>query len=446
MLALVFSAVIGSFLGASLLTQYVSSEIGSLSGALATHVATSIEKLASVHGSALEAEVALSLYLAGDATDAQRVKWFEESMSEAGAALEDYSKLPRFPGERGVHRDVQRAWARFEEAARNAENLARSGELAQAEQQLTRVDAAAQALVQAALRGVELNARQGRALAAEIGERRARAVFLSNALAGVCVLLGLAGAVLLHRQGQTARRLVDERAHALEQRAAELEQFAGRVAHDIRNPLSAASLMCDLIGTQVQDQEVLATVARLKRSLARANAITTDLLQFARSGAKPDPGARTSPHAIIADLAPQFDTEAAAQSITLRWETVPPALVACSEGVYLSLLSNLVRNAMKYMGSSQERRIVVAVRDEGAAVRTEVADTGPGIPEQSLGSLFEPYFRGDNARAADGLGLGLATVRKLAESHGGSVGVSSSVGRGSTFWFVLPKAGTRTPD
>jgi signal transduction histidine kinase len=106
------------------------------------------------------------------------------------------------------------------------------------------------------------------------------------------------------------------------------------------------------------------------------------------------------------------------------------------------LVGNLLRNAMKYMGDSSTRRIVLRVRDEGTCVRTEVTDTGPGISAESLPSLFDPYFRAVHDRGKEGLGVGLATVKKLAEGHHGSVGVASQPGTGSTFWFLLPRAGS----
>src|SRR5688500_16724835 len=100
----------------------------------------------------------------------------------------------------------------------------------------------------------------------------------------------------------------------------------------------------------------------------------------------------------------------------------------------------MVRNAIKYMGDAPTKRITVRVSNEGDGVRTEVTDTGPGIPPEKLPPLFEPYFRADRG-GQEGLGLGLATVKKLAEGHNGRVGVTSALGRGSTFWFVLPRTG-----
>jgi signal transduction histidine kinase len=106
----------------------------------------------------------------------------------------------------------------------------------------------------------------------------------------------------------------------------------------------------------------------------------------------------------------------------------------------MSLVSNLVRNAIKYMGDAATRRITVHASAKGDEVRTEVSDTGPGVPEEKVASLFDAYFRAD--RGKEGLGLGLATVKKLAEGHNGRVGVTTAIGRGSSFWFVLPRAGS----
>jgi signal transduction histidine kinase len=94
---------------------------------------------------------------------------------------------------------------------------------------------------------------------------------------------------------------------------------------------------------------------------------------------------------------------------------------------------------MKYMGERDVRRIAVRAVDTGDAIRIEVSDTGPGIPEDALPHLFEAYFR-IAGKSHAGLGLGLPTVKKLVEGHGGRVGVKSQVGKGTTFWVELPYA------
>ena len=290
------------------------------------------------------------------------------------------------------------------------------------------------------MRAIEFNAENGRTLASRNqADTLSAPLRLMNVLTACCVRLGLAGALLIQRQARTGRALVEAHSKVLEARAEELEQFAGRVAHDIRNPLATATMAAELTVRRSTDEDVRQYMTRIIRALSRANAIISGLFEFARAGAKPDPGATADVAEIVADLAKGFAPEAEEAAVDIQFEPPPEVLVACSTGVYLSLLTNLVRNAIKYMGDAATRRIGVRVTEKGGIVRTEVADSGPGIPEENLPSLFEPWFQVDRHRK--GLGLGLATVKKLAESHSGRVGVRSERGRGSAFWFDLPRTG-----
>jgi signal transduction histidine kinase len=111
--------------------------------------------------------------------------------------------------------------------------------------------------------------------------------------------------------------------------------------------------------------------------------------------------------------------------------------VPCSQAVIASIVQNLVRNAIKYMGVRPVRRIVVRAKPAGPMARLEVEDTGPGIPVGLREAIFDPFVRGPNEQA-NGTGLGLATVKRLAEAHGGAVGVRTPSGGGALFWVELP--------
>jgi signal transduction histidine kinase len=165
------------------------------------------------------------------------------------------------------------------------------------------------------------------------------------------------------------------------------------------------------------------------------------LLEFARLGGVADRKARAQVRetsvALLEELKPQ--AEEAHVELVLE-EPVPKTETACSPAILSVLLSNLIRNSIKYMGSSRERRVNLRVLPcHRRALRFEVEDTGPGLEPELERMVFQAYARGAR-RGEPGLGLGLATVKRLVEAHGGKVGVSSKERRGSLFWFELPAA------
>jgi signal transduction histidine kinase len=107
------------------------------------------------------------------------------------------------------------------------------------------------------------------------------------------------------------------------------------------------------------------------------------------------------------------------------------------------MVLNLVENAVKYTPSGGEVRLSFGQEDGSAYVRVE--DNGPGIPEDMLPHIFERFYRGDHRSKMGGTGLGLAIADRIARSHGGSIGVDSKVGEGSTFTVRLPLASGGTP-
>jgi signal transduction histidine kinase len=107
------------------------------------------------------------------------------------------------------------------------------------------------------------------------------------------------------------------------------------------------------------------------------------------------------------------------------------------------VLTNLLSNAIKYAPDGEE--ISCRIEDLGDEACLSVADSGIGIAPSELASVFEPFWRseGAHARGVSGFGLGLYVSKMLVEAHGGSIGIESVVGHGSTFTVVLPKTGVR---
>ena len=104
---------------------------------------------------------------------------------------------------------------------------------------------------------------------------------------------------------------------------------------------------------------------------------------------------------------------------------------------FVQLFQNLIGNAIKFTKSGDSIRLDIAGDDY--RVRFNVRDAGPGIPESEQARMFEAYRQGSQTSHRGGIGLGLYICKKLVEAHGGTIGVFSEPGQGSTFWFELPR-------
>jgi signal transduction histidine kinase len=109
------------------------------------------------------------------------------------------------------------------------------------------------------------------------------------------------------------------------------------------------------------------------------------------------------------------------------------------------VVANYLTNAMKY--SPEDQPVAVRVALAGPWARVSVADHGPGLPASEQARIWQRFYRaegiGVQSRSSTSLGLGLHICKSIIEGHGGKVGVESDVGKGSTFWCLLPLDGTR---
>jgi signal transduction histidine kinase len=139
--------------------------------------------------------------------------------------------------------------------------------------------------------------------------------------------------------------------------------------------------------------------------------------------------------AVVEEVEPEAKLRGVAVAVELA---LPPGLlVACGAGRLTSIVSNLLRNSVKYVGDGAGHHVTVRARPNGMFVRLEVEDDGPGLPPALVENVFQPYVRGAHT-GKPGIGLGLATVKKVTEAHGGQVVVRSAPGKGCRFEIDLP--------
>jgi signal transduction histidine kinase len=209
-----------------------------------------------------------------------------------------------------------------------------------------------------------------------------------------------------------------------------LEHFAGQVSHDLKNPLTSVSLSLEALELDVTDPYHLDTVARARRGVDRMDAMIGDLLAFAAQGAAPGDG--------LVDLGAElaFALDDLAGRLADRSVVVGDLPVVRGDAAQLrSVLMNLVDNAAKFTAGS-DSEVEVGVRVVRGHERIEVRDRGPGVPADRREWVFEPLARLD--KTVEGVGIGLATCRRVIEAHGGTMGVDERDGGGSVFWFELP--------
>ncbi|WCJ59102.1 ATP-binding protein [Fontisphaera persica] len=120
----------------------------------------------------------------------------------------------------------------------------------------------------------------------------------------------------------------------------------------------------------------------------------------------------------------------------------PPITVVCDIDLTRRVVANLVGNAIKYTGD--DGLIQVHFEALPQAVKVSVTDNGPGIPREQHKRIFEKFSQARTEQRSLGVGLGLAFCKLAVEAHHGSIGVESDVGKGSTFWFILPEKPSET--
>jgi signal transduction histidine kinase len=255
---------------------------------------------------------------------------------------------------------------------------------------------------------------------------------LASLFGGLLVIFGIRAALQY-------RRSVEERKRMTEERLRELDAFAVRIAHDLRGPLTSLILSAGL--AQSKPARMPEAMDRIKRGVGMMNEMIEALLAFARAAAPAAAGVAVVER-VIEDVVAEALSDVERAQATLRVELPPgPAAVACAPGVLASVLSNLLHNAAKFIVDAPgDRRIFVRCRAADPMVRLEVEDTGPGVAPGEEARIFQAFARAGGSRGKPGLGLGLATVKRLVEAHGGEVGVKAGPGGGACFWVDLPSA------
>lgn len=218
-------------------------------------------------------------------------------------------------------------------------------------------------------------------------------------------------------------------------------QFVADASHELRNPLAVIQTNADVAlwqdGVSGPVKERLEAVRRASERMRR---LVDDLLALARLELAATQRHEIDLASLVTEVADELGPLARAYGLSIESSARAPVDVVGDPDALKRAVSNLLDNAFRYSPKGAPVHLVAA-RENGWAV-VAVADSGPGLTPEEQEHVFERFWRSDSARSREsgGAGLGLAIVRRIAESHGGHVAVSSEAGTGSTFELRLPAA------
>jgi signal transduction histidine kinase len=225
------------------------------------------------------------------------------------------------------------------------------------------------------------------------------------------------------------------------ERLAVVGRFASAIVHDLKNPLMIIN-MASQIGSRENAGHDARAMAheRILMQVERITHLVNDVLDYAR-GQKVQPTLRTTEYAaFIHPLMANLQKDAELKSARLLCANPPPAVPVAIDASRLSrAFCNLAYNAMDAMpnGGQISLRFAASSRE----ITTEMEDTGPGLPAEMLGRLFEPFATHGKEH---GTGLGLSIVKRIIEEHGGQISARNRPGGGAVFSFTLPRTAMTT--
>jgi signal transduction histidine kinase len=222
-----------------------------------------------------------------------------------------------------------------------------------------------------------------------------------------------------------------EQAHSEKERFREISAYTSAVAHEIKNPLNSLSLLFELLSRNAPP-EVQEEVALGKAEVQKVGRIIdwySDSLKPLRPNKE-----KTPLRDIVAAARHSLGQGGSKPGVEWRYSETRPVFLKADKDLLTQCFLNLIRNAFE---ATDRGTVSVEAETRRKKILVRVSDTGTGIDPERLAQVFDPFFTSKDK----GMGIGLFLARKIIEAHGGSIGVESQPGRGTTFTIQLPGGG-----
>lgn len=257
------------------------------------------------------------------------------------------------------------------------------------------------------------------------------------------VLARVSAQITLSRQREEIEVLRQRERQQFERMDALRSQFISSATHDLKNPLFVISGYTDMLEMTPEiasDKRTKGFVDAIQRGVTKMTDLVHDMLDLLQLETEVTLNkTREDVNTLLRYVIRDMKLRASDKSVTIVFHPAEnDILVSVDTKRMIRVFENLLSNAIKYTEAGGQ--VDVYVLDAGDSVAIDVEDTGLGIPENMLDSLFQPFQRvnSEEHMAQEGTGLGLSIVKTLVEQHGGTISVSSVLGEGSRFRVTLP--------
>ena len=217
----------------------------------------------------------------------------------------------------------------------------------------------------------------------------------------------------------------------------ELKDFAYIISHDLKAPLRGIKTLANWISTDYKDKLDDAgkeQIDLLSQRVDRMHNLIDGVLQYSRVGRIKQAKVKLNLNELVPEV---IDMVAPPENIGITIENELP-VIECEQNRIIQVFQNLLSNAVKYMDKPQGRIRIGCVEEDGFW-KFSIADNGPGIEERYFERIFQIFQTLSSSDEYENTGVGLTVVKKIVELYGGSIFVRSEVGKGSTFFFTLPR-------
>jgi light-regulated signal transduction histidine kinase (bacteriophytochrome) len=247
----------------------------------------------------------------------------------------------------------------------------------------------------------------------------------------------------LAEREQTVRELA-ERKKQLEAANQEMTSFTYTVSHDLRAPLRHIGAFCSMLEEEFHSDlpaEAQRYLQRIQQGAQNMGALVDDLLGYARIGRRPLNLEVTSLGAVVDDVVARFKLADPHREVEWRLDSLPS--IRCDGNLIGIVFENLISNALKFTRGRHPAVIKVGSMTTNGETMLYVRDNGVGFSMKYLNKVFGVFHRLHSVEEFEGTGMGLATVYRIIEKHGGRIWAEAEVDKGATFYFTLDSVTSR---